>query len=39
MGADCRVLLMLLADGLRDHLAELAELTRTAGQLYAELSE
>ncbi|XP_010240312.1 putative E3 ubiquitin-protein ligase LIN-1 [Brachypodium distachyon] len=36
---DCRVLLMLLADGLRDHLAELAELTRTAGQLYAELSE
>ncbi|KAM0830383.1 hypothetical protein ACQ4PT_066251 [Festuca glaucescens] len=36
---DCRVLLMLLADGLRGHLAELAELTRTAGQLYAELHE
>uniref|UniRef100_A0ACD5V4L7 Uncharacterized protein n=1 Tax=Avena sativa TaxID=4498 RepID=A0ACD5V4L7_AVESA len=36
---DCRVLLMLLADGLRGHLAELAELTRTAGQLYAELNE
>ncbi|KAF7018374.1 hypothetical protein CFC21_031674 [Triticum aestivum] len=36
---DCRVLLMLLADGLRGHLADLAELTRTAGQLYAELHE
>ncbi|XP_062185077.1 uncharacterized protein LOC133888747 [Phragmites australis] len=36
---DCRALLMLLADGLRDHLAELAELTWTAGQLSAELRE
>lgn len=36
---DCRALLMLLADGLRGHLADLAELTRTAGQLYAELHE
>ncbi|VAH51830.1 hypothetical protein VPH35_031313 [Triticum aestivum] len=36
---DCRVLLMLLADGLRGHLADLAELTRTGGQLYAELHE
>ncbi|XP_015691906.2 putative E3 ubiquitin-protein ligase LIN [Oryza brachyantha] len=36
---DCRVLLMLLADGLRDHLGELAELTWTAGQLIAELHE
>ncbi|XP_066345740.1 putative E3 ubiquitin-protein ligase LIN-2 [Miscanthus floridulus] len=34
---DCRELLMLLADGLRDHLAELAQLTWTAGQLSAEL--
>uniref|UniRef100_A0A0E0DHP1 RING-type E3 ubiquitin transferase n=1 Tax=Oryza meridionalis TaxID=40149 RepID=A0A0E0DHP1_9ORYZ len=36
---DCRALLMLLADGLRDHLVELAELTWTAGQLIAELQE
>uniref|UniRef100_A0A0D9W8M9 RING-type E3 ubiquitin transferase n=1 Tax=Leersia perrieri TaxID=77586 RepID=A0A0D9W8M9_9ORYZ len=36
---DCRVLLMLLADGLRDHLGKLAELTWTAGQLIAELHE
>uniref|UniRef100_A0A0E0KUD8 RING-type E3 ubiquitin transferase n=1 Tax=Oryza punctata TaxID=4537 RepID=A0A0E0KUD8_ORYPU len=36
---DCRVLLMLLADVLRDHLGELAELTWTAGQLIAELRE
>lgn len=35
--ADCRELLMLLADGLRDHLAELAQLTWTAGRLSAEL--
>jgi hypothetical protein len=28
---------MLLADGMRDHLAELAQLTWTAGQLSAEL--
>lgn len=28
---------MLLADGLRDHLGELAGLTWTAGQLSAEL--
>ncbi|CAL5069599.1 unnamed protein product [Urochloa decumbens] len=36
---DCRELLVLLADGLRDHLADLAVLTRTAGQLSAELQE
>ncbi|CAN6240631.1 unnamed protein product [Urochloa humidicola] len=36
---DCRELLVLLADGLRDHLAELVGLTRTAGQLSAELQE
>uniref|UniRef100_K3YBQ8 RING-type E3 ubiquitin transferase n=1 Tax=Setaria italica TaxID=4555 RepID=K3YBQ8_SETIT len=36
---DCRELLVLLADGLRDHLAELAGLTSTAGQLSAELHE
>uniref|UniRef100_A0A0D9ZPT1 RING-type E3 ubiquitin transferase n=1 Tax=Oryza glumipatula TaxID=40148 RepID=A0A0D9ZPT1_9ORYZ len=36
---DCRALLMLLADGLRDHLVELAELTWTAGQLITELQE
>ncbi|CAN6236037.1 unnamed protein product [Urochloa humidicola] len=36
---DCRELLVLLADGLRDHLTELAGLTRTAGQLSAELQE
>ncbi|CAL5025785.1 unnamed protein product [Urochloa decumbens] len=36
---DCRELLVLLADGLRDHLAELAGMTRTAGQLSAELHE
>ncbi|CAN6249881.1 unnamed protein product [Urochloa humidicola] len=34
---DCRELLVLLADGLRDHLAELEGMTRTAGQLSAEL--
>lgn len=28
---------MLLADGLRDHLIDLAQLTWTAGQLSAEL--
>lgn len=36
---DCRALLMLLADGLSEHLAELAELSWTAGQLSAELHE
>ncbi|KAF8651713.1 hypothetical protein HU200_063226 [Digitaria exilis] len=36
---DCRELLVLLADGLRDHLAELAGLTWTAGRLSAELHE
>ncbi|KAG2568312.1 hypothetical protein PVAP13_7NG308500 [Panicum virgatum] len=36
---DCRELLLLLADGLRDHLADLAQLTGTAGQLSAELQE
>ncbi|KAK3143888.1 hypothetical protein QOZ80_4AG0306240 [Eleusine coracana subsp. coracana] len=36
---DCRELLMLLADGLRDHLADLAELTWTARQLSAQLHE
>ncbi|KAJ1272402.1 hypothetical protein BS78_06G199400 [Paspalum vaginatum] len=35
----CRELLVLLAGGLRDHLAELAPLTWTAGQLSAELQE
>jgi hypothetical protein len=30
---------VLLADGLRDHLADLAQLTGTAGQLSAELHE
>ncbi|KAK3141696.1 hypothetical protein QOZ80_4BG0337220 [Eleusine coracana subsp. coracana] len=36
---DCRELLMLLGDGLRDHLADLAELTWTARQLSAQLHE
>lgn len=36
---DCRELLVLLAGGLRDHLAELAQLTWTAGQLSADLHE
>ncbi|WVZ86868.1 hypothetical protein U9M48_033587 [Paspalum notatum var. saurae] len=36
---DCRELLVLLAGGLRDQLAELAPLTWTAGQLSAELQE
>ncbi|OEL20723.1 hypothetical protein BAE44_0018257 [Dichanthelium oligosanthes] len=36
---DCRELLVLLADGLRDHLAELALLTWTASQLSTELQE
>ncbi|TVU16025.1 hypothetical protein EJB05_39572, partial [Eragrostis curvula] len=36
---DCRALLMLLADALRDHLADLAGLTWTARQLSAELHE
>ncbi|RLM66532.1 putative E3 ubiquitin-protein ligase LIN [Panicum miliaceum] len=36
---DPRELLVLLADGLRDHLADLAQLTGTAGQLSAELHE
>ncbi|KAL6651270.1 hypothetical protein ACP70R_010195 [Stipagrostis hirtigluma subsp. patula] len=36
---DCRALLILLADGLRDHLVELAALTWTAGQLSAELHD